>query len=80
MKLLTAEGVDPATLSAAGYGPYDAVSPNGTPDGQAKNRRIEITLVPNVTALVPAAATPAVTPAAPSAAPSAPSAAPSASH
>jgi chemotaxis protein MotB len=80
VKLLTAEGVDPATLSAAGYGPYDAVSPNGTPDGQAKNRRIEITLVPNVTALVPAAATPAVTPAAPSAAPSAPSAAPSASH
>jgi chemotaxis protein MotB len=58
VKLLTAEGVDPSTLSAAGYGPYDPVAPNGTPDGMAKNRRIEITLVPNVTSLVaPAAAT-----------------------
>ncbi len=52
VKLLTTEGVDPSTLSAAGYGPYDPVSPNGSADGQAKNRRIEITLVPNVTALV----------------------------
>ena len=52
VKLLTSEGVDPSTLSAAGYGPYDPVSPNGTADGQAKNRRIEITLVPNVAALV----------------------------
>jgi chemotaxis protein MotB len=71
VKLLTSEGVDPSTLSAAGYGPYDPVSPNGTPDGQAKNRRIEITLVPNVTALVPPAAAPSPAPAAPSAAPSA---------
>jgi chemotaxis protein MotB len=70
VKLLTSEGVDPATLSAAGYGPYDPVAPNGTPDGQAKNRRIEITLVPNVAALV---VPPAVSTAAPpaSAAPSA---------
>jgi chemotaxis protein MotB len=80
VKLLTSEGVDPATLSAAGYGPYDPVSPNGTPDGQAKNRRIEITLVPNVTALVAPSAPSAATPPAPSAAPVAASAAPSASH
>lgn len=63
VKLLTAQGVDPATLSAAGYGPYDPVASNGTPDGMAKNRRIEITLVPNVAELVappaPAAAAPA---------------------
>lgn len=52
VKLLVAEGVDPDHLSAAGYGPYDAVAPNGTPEGQAKNRRIEITLVPNVAELV----------------------------
>ncbi len=52
VKLLTAQGVDPATLSAAGYGPYDPVASNGTPDGMAKNRRIEITLVPNVADLV----------------------------
>jgi chemotaxis protein MotB len=54
VKLLVFEGVDPGALSAAGYGPYDPVASNGTPDGQTKNRRIEITLVP----YVPAMATP----------------------
>ena len=49
VKLLIANHVDAATLSAAGYGPFDPVAPNTTPDGQAKNRRIEITLVPHVT-------------------------------
>jgi chemotaxis protein MotB len=49
------EGVEPGELSAAGYGPYDPVASNGTPEGQAKNRRIEITLVPNVAELVAAA-------------------------
>jgi chemotaxis protein MotB len=53
VKLLVADGVDPDHLSAAGYGPYDPVVPNATPEGQAKNRRIEITLVPNVAELVP---------------------------
>jgi chemotaxis protein MotB len=74
VKLLTAQGVDPSTLSAAGYGPYDPVASNATPDGMAKNRRIEITLVPNVTELVAptaASAAPAASaPATPSAAPS----------
>ena len=73
VKLLTSEGVEPTTLSAAGYGPYDPVASNGTPDGQAKNRRIEITLVPNVAALVPPAPIPTVV--SPVASPS-----PSASH
>jgi chemotaxis protein MotB len=71
VKLLTSEGVAPSNLSAAGYGPYDPVATNGTPDGQAKNRRIEITLVPNVTSLVPPALPPPPPPTAPSAAPSA---------
>jgi chemotaxis protein MotB len=62
VKLLTSEGVDPAVLSAAGYGPYDPVASNATPDGMAKNRRIEITLVPNVTSLVTAQAGPAASP------------------
>jgi chemotaxis protein MotB len=48
VKLLVTNGVDPGVLSAAGYGPYDPVASNGSPDGQAKNRRIEITLVPHV--------------------------------
>jgi chemotaxis protein MotB len=65
VKLLSSEGVEPGVLSAAGYGPYDPVASNGSPDGMAKNRRIEITLMPNVAELVPPAAP------APSAAPSA---------
>jgi chemotaxis protein MotB len=55
VKLLVNDGVDAGNLSAAGYGPYDPVSANATPEGQAKNRRIEITLVPNVAGLVAAA-------------------------
>jgi chemotaxis protein MotB len=56
VKLLVEQGVDASHLSAAGYGPYDPVSPNSTPDSMAKNRRIEITLVPNVADLVASAA------------------------
>jgi chemotaxis protein MotB len=52
VKLLTQDGVDPANLSAAGYSLYDPVSANTPGEGQAKNRRIEITLVPNVADLV----------------------------
>ena len=55
VKLLVAQGVDPGMLSAAGYGPYDPVASNATPDGQAKNRRTEITLVPHVAELVASA-------------------------
>jgi chemotaxis protein MotB len=51
VKLLVAHGVDPGMLSAAGYAAFDPVAANGTPDGQAKNRRIEITLVPHVSEL-----------------------------
>jgi chemotaxis protein MotB len=79
VKLLTAQGVDPATLSAAGYGPYDPVASNATPDGMAKNRRIEITLVPNVAELVKEAQTAPPASAAPAPVASA-SAAPVASH
>jgi chemotaxis protein MotB len=57
VKQLTQEGIDPGSLSAAGYGPYDPVASNATADGQAKNRRIEISLVPNVAQLVAAADT-----------------------
>jgi chemotaxis protein MotB len=57
VKLLSQEGIDPTSLSAAGYGPYDPVASNATSEGQAKNRRIEISLVPNVAQLVAAADT-----------------------
>lgn len=52
VRLMMAQGVAPEALSAAGYSEYDPVAPNATPEGKAKNRRIEITLVPNVDELV----------------------------
>jgi chemotaxis protein MotB len=39
-------GIDPALLSATGYGPYQPIASNETEEGRAKNRRIEILLVP----------------------------------
>ncbi len=62
VKLLVGQGVSPQVLSAAGYGPYDPVAPNTTPDQEAKNRRIEITLVPNVADIVAASKTAAAAP------------------
>ena len=54
VKLLVASGVDPHELSAAGYGEFDPIASNDQPDGRAKNRRIEITLQPNLDELVTA--------------------------
>jgi len=54
VKRLVAQGVDPKALSAAGYGEFDPVASNDTPDGRARNRRIEITLQPNLDELVSA--------------------------
>jgi chemotaxis protein MotB len=48
VKLLVVAGVKPQTLSAAGYGEFDTLVPNDGARGRAKNRRIEITLVPNL--------------------------------
>ena len=39
-------GLDPGLLSAIGYGEYQPVVPNESEEGRAKNRRIEIVLVP----------------------------------
>ncbi|NOY44483.1 MAG: OmpA family protein [Deltaproteobacteria bacterium] len=39
-------GVEPERLSAVGFGPYRPVASNDTPEGRARNRRIEIKLVP----------------------------------
>ncbi len=37
-------GVDPTNLVAAGYGQYQPVASNDTPQGRARNRRIDIVL------------------------------------
>jgi chemotaxis protein MotB len=39
-------GVDPSLLSATGYGEYRPIASNKTAQGRAKNRRIEIVIVP----------------------------------
>jgi chemotaxis protein MotB len=39
-------GIDPALLSATGYGEFQPVAPNDTDEGKHKNRRIEIVLLP----------------------------------
>jgi chemotaxis protein MotB len=38
-------GIDPKRLAGAGYGDNRPLSPNDTPEGRAKNRRIEISLI-----------------------------------
>lgn len=48
LKVLVGAKVKPENLSAAGYGEFDPVSGNDTTENKQKNRRIEITLVPNL--------------------------------
>lgn len=40
VKLLVANGVSPTRLSAIGYGEFQPIADNNTPEGQAKNRRV----------------------------------------
>jgi len=51
-RFLVDQGMRPETLSSAAYGEFDPVASNTTPHGRAKNRRIEITLVPHIDELV----------------------------
>jgi chemotaxis protein MotB len=44
-------GFDPKNLGAAGYGEFDPVAPNDTPENKQLNRRIEIVLVPDLSEL-----------------------------
>ncbi len=48
VKILLGSKMKPENLSAAGYGEFDPVAPNDTDANKQKNRRIEITLVPNL--------------------------------
>lgn len=51
VKFLQENGVDPRNVSAAGYAEYRPSESNDTKEGQAANRRIEITLLPNLNEL-----------------------------
>ena len=44
VRVLQAQGVDPTKLAAAGYGEYQPIAGNDTPEGRSLNRRIEIVL------------------------------------
>jgi len=43
--------VKPTRLVASGFGPYDPIASNASPKGRKKNRRIEIVLEPDLTAV-----------------------------
>jgi chemotaxis protein MotB len=45
-RYLQDQGIDPGQLAAVAYGEWKPVGDNDTPEGKAKNRRIEIILVP----------------------------------
>ena len=55
-RYLQDKGIDPKLLSAAGYSEYRPVAPNDTDENKAKNRRIEIALVPKDADRLPEAA------------------------
>jgi chemotaxis protein MotB len=46
VEFLVSQGVPATTLTAAAAGEFDPVSPNDTPENRAKNRRLEIALLP----------------------------------
>ncbi|AOI95827.1 OmpA family protein [Burkholderia sp. LA-2-3-30-S1-D2] len=50
--LVDASGIPPTQFAIQGYGDTRPVADNATPEGRAKNRRVEITLVPDTPAPV----------------------------
>ncbi len=46
VRFLVEQGLDPADLAASGHGSQQPIAENATSDGRARNRRIEIVLVP----------------------------------
>jgi chemotaxis protein MotB len=50
-RALVAAGMKPDTLGAVGYGEFDPIVANDTPEHRAQNRRIEIQLQPNLSEL-----------------------------
>lgn len=55
--LIEAGGLDPGRLSAVGYGEYRPIASNETPEGRARNRRVDIVLLQDeLSALEPVSA------------------------
>jgi len=55
VNFMVGSGMQSGRLSAAGYADQAPIGSNDTPDGRTKNRRIEITLMPNLDDLPPIA-------------------------
>jgi chemotaxis protein MotB len=53
VNFMMSQGLEGKRLSAAGYADQSPIAANDTPENKAKNRRIEITLVPNLDDLPP---------------------------
>jgi chemotaxis protein MotB len=51
LEFFIAEGFAPENLAATGFGEFDPIAPNDTPEGRQQNRRIEIILVPDLSEL-----------------------------
>jgi chemotaxis protein MotB len=60
VKRLQDQGVDPTKLSVAGYGQYQPIAANNTPEHKSLNRRIEIVLAPAIGSSAPTPAAEAV--------------------
>ncbi len=52
VQYLASQGVSGRSLSAAGYAEFDPVASNADATGRSKNRRIDISLVPNIEELI----------------------------
>jgi flagellar motor protein MotB len=48
VKYLTVKGMNPRSLTAAGYGEFKPISDNDTAVGKARNRRVELFLIPKI--------------------------------
>lgn len=45
VRFLIEQGVEPDLLSAVGYGEYQPIADNNTPEGRAQNRRVDVVLL-----------------------------------
>lgn len=48
VRLLAMDGVDPSRLAAVGYGEFQPVADNATPEGRARNRRVVLVVSRNL--------------------------------
>jgi chemotaxis protein MotB len=48
VKYLIQKGLSPRNLTAAGYGEYKSITTNTTKEGKAKNRRVDLFLIPKI--------------------------------